>query len=123
MVKKSIFSKLQKMSGINPRIHLKTVWSDSEWFWGSKRPKMAQKWPKMAKMAIWAIFGLFWTFCGPRLAKMVKKSIFSKIQKMSKIVLRIHLKTVWSDSEWFWGSKNVFSQYFTILNNLCRAGK
>ena len=37
---------------------------------------------------------------------MVKKSIFSKIQKMSEIIPRIYLKTVWSDSEWFWGSKN-----------------
>ena len=43
MVKKSIFSKIQKMSGIIPRIYLKTVWSDSEWFWGSKNQKISME--------------------------------------------------------------------------------
>jgi len=66
MVKKSIFSKLQKMSGINPRIHLKTVWSDSEWFWGSKRPKMAQKWPKNGQNGHFGPFlDFFGHFVGP----------------------------------------------------------
>jgi len=31
------------MSGIIPRIYLKTVWSDSEWFWGSKNQKISME--------------------------------------------------------------------------------
>ena len=48
-----------------------------EAFWPTQGLKMAQKWPKMAKMAIWAIFGLNWDILRARGAQNGEKSIFS----------------------------------------------
>ena len=67
-------------------------------------PQNVQKWPKWPKMAKMAILGHFWPkwdILQGQPGQNGEKWIFSKIQKMSKIIPRIYLKTVWSDSEWF----------------------